>query len=185
MQSAIRRTRFRVLVAFAAVAVPLLAAGSAHAAMAGANPATTIIRPDLRSAAITSVNTTNGTTVIQVCFDKAIGSTPAAGGFHVGNYAEQTTVADAAARASNTSCANVTFSSTFIDPQERTYINVASGAVVNGATGDPNLTDSTAIAGSNSHAGTRGHTIAPDLRVSLSTTARRRSPTRWTSSSGA
>jgi hypothetical protein len=152
-----------VLIAFAAVAIPLLAAGSAHAAMAGANPATTTLRPDLRSAAITSVNTTNGTTVIQVCFDKQIGSTPAASGFRVGNYGEQTTVADAAARDANGTCANVTYSSTFIDPQERTFMFVANGAVVNAANGIANLQDSTALVGSNSHSGTRGHTIAPDL----------------------
>ena len=76
MQAAIRRTRFRVLIAFAVVAVPLLAAGPAHAAMAGANPGTTGLRPDLRSAQITGFNSTTGATTMQVCFDKQISSTP-------------------------------------------------------------------------------------------------------------
>ena len=106
MQSAIRRTRFRVLIAFAVVAVPLLAAGSAHAAMAGANPATTTLRPDLRSAVIASVNTTNGETVIQVCFDKQL-DTVSSNNFAVGTYAQQTTLPDSVTNdAANNQCVN-------------------------------------------------------------------------------
>ena len=163
MQSAIRRTRFRVLIAFAAVVVPLLAVGSANGAMAGANPSTTTLRPDLRSAQITAVNTTTGVTTIQVCFDKQIGSTPDASSFFVGNYRQNEVQADSAARNANGSCADVTWSSQFIDPQQRTYVTAGEDAVVNAANGLFNLEDSVALNGSSTHNGTRGHTTAPDL----------------------
>ena len=163
MQAAIRRTRFRVLIALTAVAVPLVAANAAQAAMAGANPATTMLRPDLRSAQITNFNSSTGATTIQVCFDKQIGSTPDASEFLAGNYRLDEVTGDSATRDANGSCANVVWSSTFIDPQQRTYVTADFGAVVNAANGLENWEDSVALKGSNSHNGTRGHAAAPDL----------------------
>ena len=161
-----------MLIALAAVGVPLLAAGSAHAAMAGANPGTTGLRPDLRSAQITGFNSTTGATTIQVCFDKQISSTPAALGFRVGSYGQFERAADSASRDANGSCANLVYSSIFIDPQQRTYMHVLYGSVVNPSVGSPagdNLEDSVALNGSNSRNGTRGHAVQPDLEgISLS-----------------
>ena len=166
MDVARSRRRFGLLIALAAIAVPLLAAGPAHAAMAGANPATTGLRPALRSAQITSFNSTTGATTIQVCFDQAISSTPFAAGFQVGSYRQAETAGDSASRDPNGRCANVVYSSSFIDPQQRTYVHVDLGAVVNPAIGAPagqNGPDSVALNGSNSHNGTRGHATSPDL----------------------
>ncbi len=176
MQAVKRGARFRVLIALAAVAVPLAAAGQAHAAMAGANPATTGLRPDLRSAQITKFDSSTGATTIQVCFDKQIASVPTASLFRAGSYrstgspprpnvpgdsAER--AADSATRDANGTCANVVWSSSFLDPQQRTYVTADSGAVANVANGQLNLEDSVALNGSNSHNGTRGHAVAPDL----------------------
>ena len=86
MEEASVRPRLAVLIGLAAISTSLLAAGQAHAAMAGANPATTGLRPALRSAQITNFDSTSGATTIQVCFDQAISSTPFAAGFQVGNY---------------------------------------------------------------------------------------------------
>ena len=58
------------------------------------------------------------------------------------------------------------YSSLFIDPQQRTYMHVGYGAVVNPSVGAPagaNLADSVALNGSNSQNGTRGHAVQPDL----------------------
>ena len=176
MQAVIRRTRFRVLIALAAVAVPLLAVGSAQAAMAGASPGTTSSLPDLRSASVT--NTTPGNTTIQVCFDKAIGSVTDASQFFVGDYRQDEVQADSATRAANGNCADVSWTSTNIDFTQRTYVRAgnpelaqtrASGdcAVTAGA-GTPNPgacnpPDSVPLVGSTSQNGLRGHAVTPDL----------------------
>jgi hypothetical protein len=173
MQAPSRRARLRTLVVVAAaVAVPLVGVSSAHAAMAGANPATTTLLPDLRSAQITGFDSSTGATTIQVCFDKQIASVPTASLFVAGNYrgpgnppnpARAEKPADSASRDANGTCANVVWSTSFLDPQQRTYITAKAGAVANVANGFLNLPDSVALNGGNSHNGTRGHSVAPDL----------------------
>ncbi len=174
MRERSRSARFGLLIAVAAVAVPLLAAGSAQAAMAGASPGTTTLRPDLRSANITSFDSSTGATTIQVCFDKQIASVPTASQIFVGGYSSFFTLipADSATRDANGTCANATWSTTDIDATQRTFVQVGNPglagvggpcAVANVANGYCNLPDSVALGGSSTHNGTRGFSIAPDL----------------------
>ena len=202
MQAAIRRTRFRVLIALAAVAVPLVAAGSAQAAMARSQSGhDRRFGPTCARRRSPAFNSTTGATTIQVCFDKQIGSTPNASRVPRRQLPAGEVPADSASRDANGSCANVVWSSQFIDPQQRTYIQLgtlwmAMVAVTAGATRNsrssvrgrerrerllqPAATRwrSTDRA---SHNGTRGHTTAPDsLEGSRSTRRRTPSTTRWT-----
>ncbi len=174
MRERSRSARFGLLIAVAAIAVPLLAAGSAHAAMAGAPPGTTTLRPDLRSANVTNVDPSTGVATIEVCFDKPIASVPTASQIFVGGYSSFFTLipADNAVRASNPNCADATWSTTVIEPTQRTFVQVGNPglagiggpcAVANVANGYCNLPDSVALGGSSTHNGTRGFSIAPDL----------------------
>jgi hypothetical protein len=158
----------RIAVVAAAFALPLFAVGSAQAAIAGANPASTTNQPDLSSATITGVNT------VQVCFDKALSSssalfgTPAAA--WVGGYAANTgpqgqSTPATAALDSNTKCADLTFAgaSSQIDLNQFTVATVKNGAVAAATGGATNLYDSTTLTGSTTHNGTTGLSTGPDL----------------------
>ena len=120
------RRRYRIAIAILAVAAPLAGAGSAQAAMAGANPATTGLLPDLRSAKITNVNADTGASTVQVCFDKPIASTPDHSEFFLGNYRQDEVASDNVVRDSNQKCANATWSSSDVDVTQRTYIRIGS-----------------------------------------------------------
>jgi len=150
------------------VAVPLVAPVAANAAMGGALPATTSLRPDLRTATVTNVNTTNVTTTVRFTFNKAVSSLPNASRLQIGTYRQATIGADTATRASdNMSSVDAVFSSTDVDVTQNTHATATFGAVTNVANGMSNLGDSTALvqlAGTSAtNSGTAGKSTAPDL----------------------
>jgi len=150
------------------VAVPLVAPVAANAAMGGAIPATTTLRPDLRSATVRAVNTTDVTTTVRLCFNKALASLPAAGSLRIGTYRQATVSADSATRASdNMNCADAVFSSADVDVTQHTHATAAAGAVAALNNGRENLGDSTALVqlagASATNNGTAGKSTAPDL----------------------
>lgn len=157
----------RTAVTAAAVTIPLLAAGSAQAAIAGATPGGTSDRADLLSATITSATTVN------VCFDKPItgGAAPNAADFLLGGYVagrSQATPAPAATSAvpsaSSASCVTATYDTNTIgDIDQYTIQTVNAGGVTDNATGNTNRSDSTTLTGSDTKNGTAGLTSAPNL----------------------
>jgi len=145
-----RRTSVRLAAGLVAAAIPLVGAGAAQAAMAGANPLTTTARPDLRSVTLTG-------TGARFCFDKVITSIPNPGGFVVGGYR-----ADNFSRATGATASGMCVDAQVGATTEDSFGQVAEGAVrTTGNLG--NRADSTALTGSTTHNGTRGLTTAPDL----------------------
>jgi len=114
------------------------------------------------------VDATNVTARVPYCFEKPIGSIPAAGSFHIGTYSQFERTADSASRA-GTSCAAAVFAggaSPVPDPIEQTYGHVDAGAATNSANGIQNLADSSAMilpAGIGTNTGTANHHSAPTL----------------------
>jgi len=162
-----KRLRALPLAVLVAAAVPLAVPGAANAAMGGAIPGTTTLRPDLRSATVTNVSATDVTTV-RFCFNKTIGSTPDHNQLIVGGYGRTfgpTEIpANSATRvASAQNCADAVYSAVDVDSTQRTYGRANAGAVVNLANGDPNHSDSTALIGSTTNNGTRDHGVGADL----------------------
>lgn len=154
--------RLALAVGLVAAALPLVAANAAQAALAGANPLTTTLRPDLRSATLT------GATTAQFCFDKAIISVPDIGGFAIGGYRADSFEKSTTATASG-NCVDATFPAA--DFTSYTYGQVGEGAV-RAAGNNPNRADSVALAGTTTQNGTRGLTTAPDLQgISVVTVA--------------
>ena len=156
----------RLTVAAAVLALPLFAAGVASAAIAGANPGTTVGRPDIRAAAITS------STSAEVCFDKGISNIVAADfavlGYRVDNrfFANSATIDP-----TNGNCAIVGFSSFVGDINQYTVLTVQGGAVTDNLTSLKNHADSVALTFSTSNNGTTGHTTGPDLTGILTPSA--------------
>ncbi len=156
-----RRASVRLAAGLVAAAIPLVGAGAAQAALAGANPLTTTSRPDLRSVTLT------GATTAQFCFDKAIISVPNVGGFTLGGYRADAFLNSTDAVVSGSpDCVNVTFPTSLTGSvnniEQHSFGQVAEGAVrASGNQG--NRADSTALTGSVSNNGTRGLTTAPDL----------------------
>ena len=166
----------RIAVVVAAVALPLVAVGTAQAAIAGANPGTTVNAPDLVSASLT------GTSTASVCFDKPLATAAGAvnpanffllGGYGAGNYVVGTSAF------ANGNCAIVTFTapppfpanSPPGDINQYTIVNARAGAVTAASTGVQNLSDSTSLILSSTHNGTTGNTVAPNLTaVTVSST---------------
>jgi hypothetical protein len=161
----------RIAVVAAAVALPLFAVGTAQAAIAGANPGTTLNAPDLVSASLT------GTSTASVCFDKPLATAAGAvnapsfflSGYGAGNYVAGTTAF------ANGNCAIVTFNPIPATPpgdiNQYTIINARAGAVTAASTGVQNLSDSTSLILSSTHNGTAGNTVAPNLTAVTVSTA--------------
>ncbi|HEV3056098.1 MAG TPA: hypothetical protein VGX45_15655, partial [Solirubrobacteraceae bacterium] len=150
-----------------ALAFPLLAVGSAQAAIAGANPEQTLSRPDLLSAtALTNNN-------VDFCFDKVLNNSGLVGGnFTLSGYRSGRTVAATTALIEQTvdttgKCVRATFPAAIGDIGNYTVAGVAGLAVQTPAL-IANLTpDNTPLTVPSSlaptHNGTTGFTVGPDL----------------------
>ncbi len=163
------------LAVLAIAAVPLVAPGAANAAMGGALPIQTSLRPDLISATIQNVDANAGTQTVRFTFDKNIGSQPTAANFRIGTYSASNSngiPADSATR-SGANTADAVFSATGdIDITQYTFAEIGApnfgtselnGAVNGLANGASNVPDATALIGSTTNNGTAGHTTGPDL----------------------
>jgi hypothetical protein len=154
-----RVTLARLVVGLAVLALPLVATGAAQAAIAGASPAVTSSRPDIRSATILSA------TSVEVCTDKTLNGVFTFAGFALGGYrAGNLAVANTAATdPTNTNCAIVGFPATIGDINQYTFLSAAPGTYFANAGTVPNAFDSVALTGSTSHSGTTGVETAPNL----------------------
>jgi len=172
------RALVRSAVAVVAVALPLVAVGSAQAAIAGAPQAQSTVLPDLVSAtALTSSNPNQAE--IEVVFDKPI-SSYVASNFYITNYLSGNDLSDAdliPAQAvidpSNGDAVDLIFDNNAgtIDIDDNTIVTADGtndgffdpngSAVVSDGVG--NIADSTTLSSSDSHVGTRGVTYAPEL----------------------
>jgi hypothetical protein len=169
MAHRLKRASFaRLAVGMAALAFPLLAVGSAQAAIAGANPESTSNRPDLVSA-----TALNSTTVLY-CFDKQlnnVGLVPAA--FLLGGYRSGRFVGAGLALLEQTvdttgKCVRATFPSSIGDIGQYTIASVLTGSNVQTTAAVTNpISDSTALTVPASlnptHNGTTGFTNSLDL----------------------
>lgn len=164
-----------MVVVLASVVVSLVAAGSAQAAMAGANPLVTTNRPDLKT--VTLMAGTNNKA--QFCFAQTVVQIPSQSAFALGGYdgksdptdgtdqylvSTNPTVVDPA----NNKCVDASFPVSIGDSgdlPQYTFGQVGEGAVLTqvGSGFVGNRSDSTALSGSNTHTGTAGHTAYPDL----------------------
>jgi hypothetical protein len=145
----------------------LAMASSASAALAGAQSASFVNRPNLQSV------TFNGL-VASFHFDRAVQQIPAnptfRRSFTVGGYrASNGVVGGAAVDTANISISDpktvlVTYTDNEVDFNANTFGAVAANTVQGfGTFATPNLADATALTGSASESGTRGHTAGPDL----------------------
>jgi hypothetical protein len=165
MPNRLKRASFvRLAVGLAVLAFPLLGAGVAQAAIAGAIPSTTTVRPDIRSASIDPFDPLE----VHVCFDKTLNSLISPPLFAVGGYRAGRLVPavfPSAVDPSNTNCVLVFFNPATAGPDlvNYTFVSVAGGAVLSNAGLHPNLQDSVGLTGSTSHSGTIGTTVAPNL----------------------
>lgn len=168
-------------VVVAVVALPLLGAGAAQAAIAGASSFTTPGLPDLISATVVSTSTLQDE--VQVCFDKAVNPNsvgfgnvaPALTFWHLVGYRsansfEPTSVVENGGTGQTVpGCADLFFNAQQIgDIDQYTVLSVDAGAVANNSnTGDVNLADSVTLTLPSTDAGTRngtaGYTTQPDL----------------------
>ncbi len=160
----------RAAVVAAVCALPLIAVGSAQAAIAGANAPTTSL-PDLRSATITSFTPAQ----VDFCFDKALDPTsqmfnnPGAflfvDGYRANNFvATSSATWDGAVSGGNPNCAKASFTLSLNgDINQYTVFTVEAGGAKTSAGGTTNISDSVALVGSTTHNGTTGNTTAPDL----------------------
>jgi len=172
MSLSLKRATAPSLAVLAVAVVPLAMPGAANAAMGGAIPATTTLRPDLRTATVqpaTAQSQADVTTTVRFCFNKNINSLPTANAFRLGSYRQASVTADDAVRvgAATGMCADATFSAAPIDVTQLTHATASGNATTNSTNGFGNLADSTALiqapgttATSN---GTVGRTVAPDL----------------------
>ncbi len=153
-----RVTLARLVVGLAVLAFPLLTTGAAQAAIAGASPAVTSSRPDLRSATILSA------TSVEVCTDKTLNGV-GAGSFLIGGYRASNTKPNtgAATDPTNTNCAIATWPATIGDINQYTFVTAIAGGYFANAGTVPNQADSVALTGSTSHSGTTGVEVAPNL----------------------
>jgi len=171
MASRFRRTTFvRLAVGAAALAIPLFAAGSAVAAMGGAIPLTSTNRPDLRTVTLVS------SSGVQFCFDKPLNQATALtgaefvlGGYNPTSNTTQNNTRTPAAGAvkydlTNANCVDAVYQTPAGDDlNQYTYGSVGADAVTGLNTANFNQADSTALTGSDTHNGTTGNTVAPDL----------------------
>ena len=151
-------------ISLAALGFPMLAAGSARASIAGGNPPTTTLHPDVRSAVAVDAQD------VQVCFDKplsqasAVISSPAT--MHLIGYNTLSRWLNPVAATlvtSNNQCVNLAFSqhSGALDLGQFTAVAIDGGAVATGS--EPNLADSVTLGTSTTHNGSAGLSTGPDL----------------------
>ena len=171
----LRGALFARLAVGAVVLVPLLGAGSAQAAVAGALPLNSQFRPDLSSATLVTAST------VQFCFDKTLSQALVLNpsNFVLMGYSSfDNTSALAATRPvppagtavydlNNTSCVDVTYPSKVggqtVDYNQYTIGSIGVGAVQSLSGAQLADADSTALTGSTTNNGTTGNTTAPDL----------------------
>jgi hypothetical protein len=171
-------------------ALPLLATtGSAQAAIAGGLPEHTTNRPDLVSATIIQalVPSSGNGGAVDFCFDKTLASASGSGNFFVAGYRsgnEQTdigwsleTTLPPPAGLPPDSCVRALFNPANGELHEYTIGGLIGGTgsgsgVLFANGGSPtsdnfNYTDSTTLTGSNTHNGTAGFTVSPDLQSAI------------------
>lgn len=166
----------RATVVAAVCALPLIAVGSAQAAIGGGNPTKTA-NPNLVSATVTSVIPAK----VDICFDKALSDTSGMfdasnfnkvelGGYRSANFVNATGVSwDGALTGGNPNCATANFNvSGSGDINQFTIVSVIgepaySNIAVASSNGRDNISDSVPLTGSATHNGTTGNTTAPDL----------------------
>jgi hypothetical protein len=173
MTDRLTRPRWALTTVAAALALLLLGVGTAHAAIAGANPGVTTDRPDLMSATIVSGSE------VQVCFDKPVGIVPGrATAFFLAGYAAanfEASLSTTTVDAGNNHCVDAQYSPSAIgDIDQYTILLTYGGNVYYGSApseADENRYDSTTLTGSDTHNGTTGLTTAPDLTGIASPTA--------------
>jgi hypothetical protein len=144
-------------------ALPLLASGSAQAALAGANPSTTTNRPDIRSATIADPNANS----VDICYDRTltnVGSTLTLSNIVIGGYRSdnQSPASSAQIDQTNTNCVLAVFGNAG-DLNQYTYVEVKADTVQFNSNANSNLDDSVAFTSSTTHNGTTGLTVGPDL----------------------
>lgn len=166
-----RASLARFAVGMAALAFPLLAVGTAQAAIAGANPEVTTNRPDLVSAtAITG-------TSVDFCFDKTLNNAGfTAGNFSLGGYSAARNINGTSVALEQTvdttgKCVRVGFPAStatgVADIGQYTVGKVAANAVSTTALATNPLADSATLTVPASlnptHNGTAGFTTGPDI----------------------
>jgi hypothetical protein len=152
----------RLAVGVAVLAFPLIVAGVAQASIAGATPSTTVGRPDIRSATISSA------TSVEVCYDKTLETNSSTNDdFFLVGYRSDNDSGDsesAAVDPTDTNCLIVTWAADEIgDPTQYTALEADSGAVSANGTNLPSLGDSVTLTGATTKAGVTGVTTAPNL----------------------
>ncbi len=164
------RALARCAISAVAVACPLIAAAAAQAAIAGANPPTQTIAPDLRSVSLIATNEA------VFCFDKTLANGSfTASNFELAGYNSATFrgATTAALDVGNTACVVATYTLTAgsqsSELKDYSIGTVLAGAVTGNA-GGTNLGDSVPETSSTSHSGTAGVTTSPNL-VSLTVDA--------------
>ncbi len=160
------RALARCAISAVAVACPLIAATAAQAAIAGANPPTQTIAPDLRSVSLIATNEA------VFCFDKTLsnaGIAANAADFELAGYNSITArpATSAALDVGNTNCVVATFDpliagSSSTELKDYSIGTVLAGAVTGNA-GGTSLADSVPETSSTSHSGTAGVTTGPNL----------------------
>ncbi len=152
----------RLAVGLAVLAFPLLAAGVAQAALAGATPAQFTGVPNLRSATIDFDGVSNA---VDVCFDKTIKTASGTAGFFLGGYRADNLLPSLSFSLdqNNPNCEVVFFTTAIADENQYTFLEVAPGTVTANSPATPNLADSVAVTGSTSHSGTTGVTTQSNL----------------------
>jgi hypothetical protein len=177
MASSLRRAvRARHLLAgLAAAALPLLAAGSAQAALTGGIPLTTQQRPDLRTVTLLpqSASTPLNVQQVEYCFDKTLTLVPSPTLFFLNGYEADNPLqaSTAAIETGKPTCVVANFP-TFINATSDFAHGYTIGTVGEGAVQTAvasaltsNRADSTALTvpGGSNNNGTTGHTTGPDL----------------------
>ncbi|MBV8980167.1 MAG: hypothetical protein JO086_04640, partial [Acidimicrobiia bacterium] len=146
----------RLAVGLIAAVVPLVGAGAAQAAIAGAPQPSFSVRPTYINSALTGASTA------RFCFDKqVIVNNPT--GFGLSGYDTDIVLTSTDATASG-NCVNATFSTSSQNGDLGSYTvgEVAEGAV-RGLSGEGNRADDTPLSGAGNNNGTTGHETAPDL----------------------
>jgi len=162
MASRLKRANFvRAAVAAAACSLPLVAVGTAQAAIAGANPANSTDRPNLVSAQSLS------SSEVLACFDKTV-SNVTYGDFVLGGYAagnQSATGTQGATGTPSSKCVDVAFGGG-VNVNDYTILTAKANAAEFGSSGSAtsfNADDSTTLISSTSRNGITGRTTAPDL----------------------
>ena len=154
----------RLVVSVAALGASLMGVSVAQGAMGTSTTLITTARPDLTS--VTTPGSQGGPTA-DFCFSKGLGVASAGteSDFILNGYDSQKEMeADSIAQINN-----FCIEATYTNSDENDLVAYSFGTVLEGAVeadegGGENLTDSTALNGSNTNNGTRGFTTGPDLQ---------------------